>query len=260
MELSAVTITRNEKDHIETFIESHSFADEVLVLDSGSSDGTQEIARQMGARVVEQDWLGFARQWNSAFELAKGEWILYGDADHRATARLADEVRKAILTTRYAGFSIPRVNLYRGQPLRFGGWYPDRKVRLFRKGFGRFDESRSVHEQLRLSGQAGRVSAAVIHDTYRDFAEAVRKINLYTSLEAKDHASKSATRLWKEGAGLDLRSRLGFVRSSLPAAPALHFLYRYVMRAGFLDGRRGWEMAVLVAFYEFSVGTKRREQ
>jgi glycosyltransferase involved in cell wall biosynthesis len=257
--LSAVTITFNEIDHIRSFLSTHGFADELVVVDSGSTDGTIEAATAAGARVIQMPWKGYARQWNAAFNLCGGEWILFGDADHRAPPSLADEIQNAVQRRDAAGFRVARINFYRGRPLFHGGWFPDRKVRLFRKGKARFDETRSVHEQLRVDGACFDLAVPVLHDTYRDFAEALAKINLYTTLEAKDRADRGVRHLWEQSAGLDLRARLGYIRSSLPLAPLLHFLYRYLLRAGFLDGRAGWEMAVLSGFYEFAAGAKRRE-
>lgn len=228
MKITAGIITLDEEERLPGAIASlRGLVDEILVIDSGSRDGTERIARDAGARWVHQDWLGYVGQKNRVIELATHPWLLSLDADEA----LSEGLREEIGALRSAGeppadvtgFSMPRCVLYEGRWIRHGDWYPDRLVRLFRRDAARFAGGR-VHERLELKGD-------IHHFSFRD---------------AADHRARGEryARLWAESAW-ERGRHVG------PAAPWLHAGYRwvrcYLLRRGFLDGAQGWRIAALFA-------------
>jgi glycosyltransferase involved in cell wall biosynthesis len=237
--LSAIVITRDEEANIAECLASVSFAREVVVVDSGSRDRTVELARATGARVVERpDWPGFGPQKNRALALATQPWVLAIDADERVTPKLRDEIVAAVQRADGAdAYSMPRLSSYCGQFIAHSGWYPDRVVRLFRRGTARFSDD-AVHERLLTGGTPGRLRGDLLHSTYPDLETMLEKMNRYSTA--------SATMLHAAGK-----------RSSLGGAVARGlwaFFRTYVLRAGWLDGRMGFVLAVSVAegtFYKY---------
>jgi glycosyltransferase involved in cell wall biosynthesis len=230
--LSAIVITRDEEANIAACLASVSFAREVVVVDSGSRDRTIELARRAGARVVQtQDWPGFGAQKNRALDLATQPWVLSIDADERVTPELRDEML-AMLAAQPAcdAYSVPRRSSYCGQYIAHSGWYPDRVVRLFRRGTARFSDD-AVHERLVTSGAVGRLRGDLLHSTYADLETMLEKLNRYSS------ASAGMLRASGKRASL-----AGAVGRGLWA-----FFRTYVLRAGWLDGRMGFVLAVSVA-------------
>jgi len=191
--ISVVVITLNEADRIAALLKSVSFADEVIVVDSGSTDGTREICNASGARVFTHSWLGYADQKQYAMELASCEWILNLDADERISDPLATEMRAAIAHTPQdvSGFSMPRLSRYLGTWIRHGGWYPDQKVRLVRKGRGQWKGS-GLHEKLEVSGKIQPLSSPILHEVYRNISDQVTTINRFSDVYAEEHPATGA--------------------------------------------------------------------
>jgi glycosyltransferase involved in cell wall biosynthesis len=233
--ISVVVITLNEADRISALLKSAAFADEVIVVDSGSTDGTQDACITHGARVFTHPWRGFAAQKQYAMELASHEWILNLDADERISDPLAAEIREAIqgAPPETSGFSMPRLSRYLGVWIRHGGWYPDRKIRLVRKGHGLWKGS-GLHEKLEVSGNIHPLSSPILHEVYRNISDQVRTIDRYSDVYAEEHPAAGA---WFAAAG------------------AFHALGKfaecYLWKLGFLDGTAGLIIAMNSAWYVF---------
>lgn len=232
--LSVVILTRDEADRIEAAIRSVPFADEVVVLDSGSRDDTVAKARALGARVVETDWPGFVAQKNRGLEEAKGDWILSIDADERVTPALADALITFLRAPTGDAASMPRRNHWLGHPLLHGRWYPDRRIRLVRRGKGRWTGT-DPHDLLAVDGTVVALAADLDHHPYRSFAEHLATIDRYSAIDARD------------GGWLDILLR-----------PPWHFFSAYVLRGGFRDGLPGLTVAALGALYTFLKWSRRR--
>ncbi len=234
--LAVCVIALDEEDRIGECLDSAAFADELLVVDAGSADRTAEIARARGARVVVRPWPGYAAQKNFALEQTSADWVLSVDADERLTPELAGEIRRLIASAPgdLAGASVPRRTWYLGRWIRHGGWYPDRKVRLVRRGRGRWVGAH-VHERLVAEGPTRALRGDLLHYTYRDLADHLRRIDRFTTEAAR---------------GLLERGSRGAIPGMLVGPPA-KFLKMYLLRAGFLDGLPGFVVAVLGAYYVF---------
>ncbi len=236
--ITGAIITHNEESHIAEAISSLSCCDEVLVVDSGSTDRTREIAERCGARVLTRSWDGYSRQKNFAAEQARHDWILSLDADERLSAELASEIaqwkRAAAGGGGDAGGSMPRRAFYLGAWIGHSGWYPDRKLRLYdrRVGCWRGD---FVHERLEVKGPIVAFAGDLLHFPYRNWQDHLERIDRYTRLAA-DAARENGKR------GNVLRLLL---------APPLTFIRAFVFRAGFLDGWRGALIAAAGARYVF---------
>lgn len=236
MRLAIIVLTRDEERHIRDCLASvRDFADELLVLDSGSLDRTVEIAREMGARVEARPFTNYARQRNTAIDLVESDWIFFIDADERATRALGQEVRFVIenCPSAVAGFWVPRRNVIFGKEIRHTGWSPDYQPRLLRRGKGRFDPAREVHELLLWEGETRRLREPLVHFNYETVAQFRTRNTKYTRSEA---------RLWfEEGKRARLR---GFV-----GQPLREFLRRYFSLQGWRDGGHGLLLSVLTAYY-----------
>lgn len=225
--LSVILITRDEARRIERCLRSVDFADEVVVLDSGSTDETVALARELGARVaVRADWPGFGRQKNRALELASCDWVLSIDADEVVTPRLRESILAAIRAPGEAdAFRLRRRSCFAGRPLRFGDWHGDRVLRLFRRGVARFTDD-LVHERLDHGGPAPVLDGLLMHYTIDSLEDALEK--------GRRYAQAGAPRVAARGRG-GIASALGH--------GAWTFLRGYVLRGGFLDGRHGLLLA-----------------
>lgn len=225
---SVAIITRNEAANLPRTLASVRFANEIVVLDSGSTDATVEIARSTGARVIVESWKGFAAQKNSVIAHATGDWVLSLDADEEVSTELAGEIEALLAgAPEFNAYRIPRLNHFLGRPLRHGGYWPDPKLRLFRRGVARFEE-RPVHETMKADCPIGQLSGHLIHRCYPTLDEYIEHMNRYSSI------------------GGELLAQSGRTSTSLPsflwnavANPAATFLYNYIFRLGFLDGREG---------------------
>lgn len=239
--ISTVVITLNEADNIARCLKSvASFSDEVIVVDSGSTDDTTEIARRMGVTVVHNDWPGYGAQKRVAVDNATHNWIFSIDADEEISASLAREI--ATLDFALAGYEVPRAVHYMGRWIRHGIWYPGYVLRLFRKDQGGFTDD-TVHESVRVSGKTGRLRGDILHYSYRDVHHHLEKMNEFTSLSAQQM--------------FDTRRRARI--SQLAVQPALEFLRAYLAKGGFRDGYPGLVIALFHAYYVFLKYAKLRE-
>jgi glycosyltransferase involved in cell wall biosynthesis len=226
--LSIVIVAKNEAANIAECVRSARFADEVIVLDSGSTDGTPEVARAAGATVVvTPDWPGYGPQNNRGIDQAKGDWFFSLDADERISPALAEEIRAAIATDRFEGYRVPRISMYCGRFIRHAGWRPDYTRRLARRGKGRFTEH-YLHANLQVEGPVGTLRESIVHYSFRDMEAVLEKVNRYSSANARDMVAAGR-------------------RGSLTRAVASGlwaFVRTYFLRLGFLDGRWGFMLAV----------------
>lgn len=229
-QLSVIIITYNEAANIEACLESVSFADEVIVLDSGSTDGTPDLARGMGVVVrVTADWPGFGAQKARALDLARYPWVLSLDADERITPALRTEILEVISDSASLNdvYCFPRLSSYCGQFMKHSGWYPDLVVRLFRRGKAKFSDD-LVHERLVSQGPVGRLKSTLIHLSFPDFESVLDKVNRYSTAGAQGMARK--------GKGASLWGAIGHGTWA--------FFRTYVLRRGFLDGQLGLALAI----------------
>lgn len=224
LNLSVVIITLDEEANLRRTLASVAWADEIIVVDSGSTDRTRQVAESFHAQFFVEPWQGFAAQKNSALAKASGEWILSLDADEEVEPALAGEIREVLAANpSVAGFRIPRKNFFLGRWIKHGGFYPDSKLRLFRRGAGAF-EDRLVHEDLRLDGAAASLQHHLLHHAYPTLEDYLEHMNRYSSLGAQMANQKRAR---------------GFSFIDIVVRPKLTFFYNYFLRLGFLDGREG---------------------
>ena len=229
MSLSVILITKNEEANLKDCLESVSFADEIIVVDSQSSDKTQEIARSFGAKLeITSDWPGFGPQKNRALNLTTHDWVLSIDADERVTPELKQEILTAIASPNAADcYAIPRSSWYCGRFMKHSGWYPDYVDRLFKRGSAKFSDH-LVHERLLPTGSSGKLKNHFLHYSYRDFSQVLKKVDVYSSA-----AAQQAFKQGKKG-GLGEALIHGFWA----------FFRTYVLRRGFLDGKHGLALAI----------------
>ena len=235
--ISGVIITLNEEARIGEAIASLSCCDEVIVVDSGSTDRTREIAGSRGARVIERTWEGYSKQKNFAATQASSDWILSVDADERLSVELAAGIaawKRSGQPGTHRAYSMPRRTFYLGKWIGHSGWYPDRKIRLYDRRHCRW-EGDFVHESMVVDGSVGRLQGDLFHFPYRDWNDHNRRIERYTDLAAK--AARS-------------NGRHGNVLK-LAISPFLAFLRSFILHAGFLDGWRGAAISYMAARYVF---------
>ncbi|TDV39056.1 glycosyltransferase involved in cell wall biosynthesis [Paraburkholderia caballeronis] len=238
--LSVIVVAMNEIHDIRDCIESvRGLASEVIVFDSGSTDGTPDLCRSLGARVFETDWPGDGPQKNRALNEATGDWVLCLDADERAGDALRTEIERLLEAgSPHAAFSTPRRSSFCGRFMNHSGWWPDRIERLFRRGSARFTDVRT-HTRLEIDGTLGRFDAPIIHIAIADVSEALEKVNSYSTSGALTMAEQGK------------RSSIGkAVFKGLWA-----FFRTYVLRLGFLDGKEGVILAIANAegtFYRYA--------
>ncbi|RLC80577.1 MAG: glycosyltransferase family 2 protein [Chloroflexi bacterium] len=237
--VSVIILTKDEEDNIADCIHSASWADEVIVLDSGSTDRTVEIAGGMGARIFTHPFRNYAEQRNVALGLAQTEWVFFVDADERVTPELAEEIKQVIEDENYVGWWVPRQNYIAGKWIRYGGWYPDYQLRLLQPDKAHYDPVWEVHEIVILDGKAGYLRHHLIHYNYRDWREFVTRQKNYAPLEAGV--------LEKRGIHPKPWSPISM--------PVREFYRRYVTLKGYRDGFHGLLLATLMAFYTMYVYT-----
>ena len=239
MTLSVVLITQNEEVNLPGTLESvmplvRDGRGEIIVVDSGSTDRTLEIARSFGAKIFSEPWKGFAAQKNSAIDKAACEWVLQLDADETPERELVLEIATALgANPPLRGFWIPRKNLFLGRWIRHGGFYPDPKLRLIRRGAGKFDEY-GAHPTIRLTGPTGRFEHALVHNAYPTLRGYIDHMNSYSSSGAELAVAKGHRR---------------FSLLNIVFRPLLTFIYNYFIRLGFLDGREGLLLHLYHAVY-----------
>lgn len=226
-----VLITQDEEANLPGTLESvmplvRDGRGEIIVVDSGSTDRTLEIARSFGAKIFSEPWKGFAAQKNSAMDKASGDWVLQLDADEALEPELATEIAAAIAAdSSLVGYWIPRKNFFLGRWIRHGGFYPDPKLRLIRRGAGKFEEY-GAHPTIKLPSSVGvgRLNHAMLHHAYPTLRGYINHMNSYSSSGAEVAVAKGYRR---------------FSVSDIVTRPLLTFIYNYFFRLGFLDGREG---------------------
>ena len=226
IKLSVVLISKNEEKFIGDAIKSSLFADEVIVLDSGSTDATIDIAKELGAKVYHQDWLGFGAQKNKAIELASNDWVFVLDSDERITKELEYELNQILDTPTYDGYFVARLNNFFGTDIKTCGLYPDHTIRLFNKTKAKFNDV-EVHESVQLK-KAGYLENHMIHLAYDSIDEFIQKQNRYSTLNHKKSNVFKAL-----------------------LSPYWTFFKLYILKRGFLDGWNGFVISKLYAQYTF---------
>jgi len=226
--LAVTVITKNESKNIRNCLESVNWVDEIIILDSGSTDDTVAICQEYTDKVFVTDWPGFGVQKNRAIQRATCEWILSIDADESVSEELRQEIEEAIeQPSKRVAYQIPRRSSYCGRFMSHSGWWPDYIIRLFRRGYGRFSDD-LVHERLVVQGAMGRLTNPLIHRAFSDLEEVLETTNAYSSAGAQmlHQQHKKA-------------SLMGAVLHGLWS-----FFHTYIIRAGFLDGKEGFMLAV----------------
>src|SRR5690349_3703182 len=227
MTLSVCIITLNEELNIVRTLRSvKDIADEIIVLDSGSTDATVELAQANSARVYVEPWKGFAAQKNSCLAKATCEWILSLDADEEVSTELSRSIKSLLNSAeppRFKGYMMNRRNIYFGKWLKRCGYYPDPKLRLIQRGAAKF-ELRPVHEDMKMAEEKGHLKGDLLHHAYRNFEDFIEHQNRYSSLGADMVVAKG---------------RVGFNPINIVARPLVRFVYNYFFRLGFLDGAVG---------------------
>ena len=270
--ISVLIPAKNEAINLAACLASVAWCNDVVVVDSGSTDGTPDIARAAGARVVDFKWNGAypkKKNWALANVPWKNDWVFIIDADERATPELQTALRAALSQTQHHGFYVNRRFWFLDGWLNHCGYYPSWNLRFFRHALGRYEQpaggagdgsgDNEVHEHIELQGSAGYLAGEMEHYAFPDITTWVEKHNRYSNWEARlqiESAHADATGL---DPGLARKRRLRRLAWSLPCRPWLRFLYHYVWRAGFLDGRRGFVFCRLMGWYEFLCATKARE-
>ncbi len=233
--ISATVIACNEEHNIADALQSLSWADEIVVVDSGSRDATLEICRKYTDRILHRDWTGYVDQKNFAVESARHKWVFSLDADERVSPELRAEILD--LAGRgfpRAGYKIPRMAFFMGRWIRHGDWYPDYQLRLFDRTKGKW-EGGHVHESVKTRETPGYLKGNIHHFTYRNLSDYLRRLEIYSNLAAVDyqHKGKRATAL------------------TLFLNPMAAFMKAFIMRRGFLDGAPGFAVAVMGAVSVF---------
>ncbi|HEX9656046.1 MAG TPA: glycosyltransferase family 2 protein [Bacteroidota bacterium] len=237
MSVSVIILTKNEENNITDCLQSVAWAEERIVVDSGSKDGTVERARQLATKVLDAEWKGFGATKNLALEHATCAWILWLDADERVTSEAAVEIQEIVheSDSRFDAYDVARRAYFLGRWIKHCGWYPSRVTRLFRRSKGRFSESH-VHEELLMDGQVGHLRNDFLHYTDPNLVHYFRKFNRYTSLAAQDARS----------------ARRRFSLSQVLLRPGFMFAKMYIFRLGFLDGMQGLILCLASSAYVFT--------
>src|SRR5437588_3229491 len=235
MKITATIITLNEERNIARAIESLRCCDEILIVDSGSIDRTVELAQNLGVRVVEAGWRGYAAQKNWAAEQATHDWILSLDADEALSEALEAEIWNLKKTgPRHDAYTMPRLARYLGRWILHSGWYPDRKVRLYHRAKAKWVGD-FVHESVEVNGRVGRLQSNLLHFTCDSLSEHLKSMDRYTTLAAEELVSQQTAIGW----------------AKLAIDPPWTFFKTYVLQSGFLDGTEGLAIAYMAALYNF---------
>ncbi len=243
---TACIITFNEEDNIEAALESIGFADEIIVVDSHSTDRTRELAcgfrgcsrdgREVKPRVIERDWPGHVEQKNFAIDQAQHDWVLCLDADERVSPQLRREIETvlAVDSPVFDGYTMPRKTYYLGRWISRGGWYPDRKLRLFRRSRGRWGGV-NPHDHVKIEGRTQNLQGDLYHYSYRNMAEHIRTINFFTDIASREKQ----------------KSRVRHPLVRMLVQPPFKFFKMYILKQGFREGVAGLIIAILGMFYVF---------
>ncbi len=234
--VSVAIITKNEEDNIRDALESVKDFEEIVVVDSFSTDKTMEICRLYTDKIYQIEWKGFAEQKQMAVDKTSLQWVLILDADERVTEQLKREIAESIKSSDKDGYFIPRKNFFLGKWIKHSGWWPDYTLRLFKKDKGRM-QNRLVHEKIVLKGNVGYLNSPLLHFTYKSLEEFIEKMQKYSTLSALEILNKKPSK-YK-------------VIVKLILSPIFTFFKMYFFRLGFLDGARGFILAILYSFYSF---------
>jgi glycosyltransferase involved in cell wall biosynthesis len=235
MKISAAIITFNEQRKLPRAIESLRCCDEIVVLDSGSTDRTVEVAANLGARVIETGWHGFAAQKNMAAQECSNDWVLSLDADEALSEALEGEIWQIKKNgPKYDAYTMPRLAQYLGRWILHSGWYPDRKIRLFDRRRAHW-KGEYVHESVAVHGRVGHLQSNILHFTFDSLSEHLRTMDRYTTLAAEQLIARKA--------------RVGWTQLVLD--PPWTFFHTLVLERGFLDGMEGLSIAYMASVYNF---------
>lgn len=233
--LSIAVVTFNEEHNIRACLESVAWAEEIVVVDACSTDATVAICRQFTDRIIQRPWPGHVAQKQFALEQTRGAWILSLDADERLSPEAAQEIKTIIRDNNAAdGYTFPRLSYYLGRWIRHGGWYPDRKLRLVRRGCGRWT-GQDPHDKLIVQGPTGQCRGHIYHYVYRDISQQLKTVDSFSRITA----------LQWHGQGKEPRLVEMLVK------PPLKFLETYLWKLGFLDGMAGFIISVISSYYVF---------
>ncbi len=243
-EVSAIVVCFNEEDNIGPCLESLKWCDEIVVVDSFSTDRTVEICRGYTERVIQRAWRGYRDQKAFAHSQATKEWVFMVDADERVPPDLKDEIQETLSRweDHYVAFSVPRIVYYLGRWWWRGGWYPDYDIRIFRRERARWGGS-EPHEKILVEGRVKRLRHPLQHYSYRNIEDHVARINRFTSISSKELRREGRRWRWADNV----------------CRPALRFLHFYVWKRGFIEGFPGFFAAVTAAVYVFLKYAKLRE-
>lgn len=232
--LTVVIVAKNEARNITECVASVSFADEVVVLDSGSTDQTAALARAAGARVVQTDWPGYGPQVARGFTLATSAWVLSLDADERVSAALQAEILAAIRSDAFDGYRVPRLSEFCGRFIHHSGWRPDRTLRLGRRDRSGFTDH-FLHAHMTVDGRVGDLAHPLVHFSYPDMHDVLEKLDRYSSGHARDMLAGGASASVGKAV---MHGLFAFIRT-------------YLLRLGFLDGQHGLMLAIYNAEYTY---------
>ncbi len=224
--LSVAIITKNSEKTIKKCVSSALFADEVVVVDSGSEDNTVQICKNLGCKILQKEWMGFGKQKQFAVDNCKNEWVFVLDSDEVITEKLQQEILSVLKNPKYKGYKVARLNYFFGKPVYHCGLYPDYTIRLFDKNFGKFS-SDEVHEKVMIDGDVGTLKYHMLHFAYESIDEFIEKQNRYSSLNARKNRLKAVIN------------------------PYWTFFKIFIIKKGFLEGWRGFVIAKLYAQYTF---------
>jgi len=239
--ISACVLTFNEERKIERCLKSISWCDEIVVMDSFSTDRTLEICRRYTERVYQHEWMGYVGQRNLIRDLAAHPWILFLDSDEEVSPQLRVEIMAEFErgTSDVVGYEFPRQVYFVGKWIRHGEWYPDIKLRLFRKAYGR-TEGQEPHDRVAVRGRVKRLKGALWHYTYDDVRDCIDTLNRFSSITAQQRFVKGGRCGWTD----------------VTIRPFLRFLKGYILKRGFLDGAHGFMIAYINAFGVFAKNCK----
>lgn len=233
MTVSACIITFNNERTIENCLKGLNWAGEIIVVDSFSTDSTYEICKKYAHRSEQRKWPGFRDQYEYATSLARHDWIIFVDADEVIPTELAEEIKKETAQSQYDAYLIYRQTYYLGRWIQYGGWNPDREIRLYRKGKGRWEGG--LHAAVRVDGHVGRLQNIIQHYNYKDISDQIQTIDRYSKNAAED--------MFKEGKKHRI-TRLIF-------RPIFRFFRDFFIKRGYKDGLPGFVIAVATSFYVF---------
>lgn len=233
--ITALAITFNEEENVKRYVESLSFADEIIFVDSLSTDKTVELAKELGVTVIERKFINFSEQRNYAISQAKNDWIVFFDLDEIITKELEEEIKYKINNpSSKVAFFVKRHFFFMGKHIRFGGWQNDKAIRLFNKNFCQYNGN-LVHEEVKAKGGIGVLKNGLNHYSYKNFDNYNDKLNLYSNLQAENLYNKK-------------------VKPNpyhLIFRPSYRFLWQYIFRLGILDGKEGFILAYVHSFSVF---------